>query len=366
MTYVSTLGQALDQAERIKITQLQLSVLQTQIATGKKTQLFEGLGSDVIASKRAREGVVKLGNYMNNIDIADRRLKMMVAALNEAKAQAVAVLNAIEIQTQQGEIELEAISDLARNTANFLRDLLNEKDGDRYLFGGSETTTPPLSNTGTMDTYMITQLTNWANPALPALSITTDELIASYRDRGQLLDTVMGYSAPLSSGTAKSVFVRVEDNAEIDYTVFANMQGLRDIVAGVNMMANLDKVIDEVTRETDDPPLPGYVTAPGATQQEQNDNFFQFFNDVAAMMNQALDRVDSELYQLSQSQAQLAKIKESHKLDQNILKDTIAQVEDADMNEVAVKLNALQIQLEASFRVTASISSLTLVNFLGP
>lgn len=360
MTNVSTLGQALDQAERIKMTQLQLSVMQTQIATGKKTQLFEGLGTDVIASKRARESLTKIGNYMNNIDIADRRLKMMVTAMNEIKEQAKAVLNAVEIQTQQGEIEIDAIGDLARNTANFLNDLINERDGDRYLFGGSETMTPPLSDTGTMDTYILSQLNLWVGS-----TIDTDQLINSYRGRGgaELNDTLIGYSAPLSSGTAKSVYVRVEDNSEIDYTVFANSQGLRDIVAGVNMLANLDQVVDEVTLDADDNPLTT-TTAPGATQQEQNDNFFKFFNDLGAMMNQALDLVDNELYQLSQSQAQLAKIKQSHKLDQNILKDTISQVEDADMNEVAVRLNSLQIQLEASYRVTASISSLTLANFL--
>ncbi|PJB70839.1 MAG: hypothetical protein CO093_06795 [Alphaproteobacteria bacterium CG_4_9_14_3_um_filter_47_13] len=358
MTLVSTLGQSLDQVERLKVMQLQLASLQTQIATGKKTQLFKGLGTDVIASERAREGISRLDNYINNIDIVDRRLKLMIGAMNEMKNQAESVLNAIEIQTQQGEYEIGAVSNLARNTASFLRDLVNTKDGDRYLFGGSETTTAPLSNTGTMQTYMVTQLTSWTNAA-----IDTDQLVSSYNDRMALTDTIIGYSAPLSSGTAKNVYVRVENMTEIDYTVYANSGGMRDIITGVNMMAQIDQVLDKVTLESGDPV--GTVTAPGATKQEQNDNFYQFFNDMAAMLNRALDSMDSELYALSQSQAQISKIKESHKLDKNIFADIINQVEDADMNEVAVKLNSLQIQLEASYRVTASISSLSLVNFLG-
>lgn len=359
MTFISTLGQALDQASRIKMTQLQLATLQMQLSTGKKTQLFKGLGTDVVASERARENITKLGNYVNNIDIADRRLKMMVSAMNEIKNQAESVLNAIEIQTQQGEYEIEAVSNLARNTANFLRDLINLQDGDRYLFGGAETRNPPLANSGTMQTYMVTQLDDWVNA-----NITTDQLIDGYRNRSSLTDTLVGYSAPLSAGTAKSVYVRVENNTEIDYTVFANSQGIRDIIAGVNMLAQVDQVIDEVTLDPDDPPPPGTITAPGATRQEQNDNFYKFFNDIAAMMNNALDSVDTELYSLSQSQAQLAKIKESHNIDRNILKNTVSEVEDADMNDVAIKLNMLQIQLEASYRVTASLSGLSLVNFL--
>ena len=365
MTFVSTLGQALDQIERLKMTQSQLATLQTQVATGKKTQLFKGLGTDVIASERARAGLLQYDTYNNNIDIADRRIKMMVSAMNQIKSQTQDVLNAIEIQTQQGEYEIGSVSDLARNTANFLRDLINQKDGDRYLFGGSETTNPPLSDSGTMETYMLTQLTNWANPTIPANQIDTDQLISSYEDGSQLTDTIMGYSAPLSAGTAKNVYVRVDEYTEIDYTVQGNTDGIRDIVAAVNMLGQIDQVIDQVSSDPNSPPPTGTVTAPGADKQEQNNNFYKFFNDLAAMMNKALDKVDSELYSLSQSQAQIAKIKDDHKLDQNILQDTVSSVEDVDMNEVAVKLNALQNQLEASYRVTASVSQLSLVNFLG-
>ena len=54
MTLVSTLGQALDQIERIKQQQSLLGTLQLQVATGKKSQTFEGLGSDTILSERSR------------------------------------------------------------------------------------------------------------------------------------------------------------------------------------------------------------------------------------------------------------------------------------------------------------------------
>ena len=269
MTFVSTIGQSIDQIERIKVTQLQLADLQQQIATGKKSQTFAGLGTDIIASKRARENFTKLDNYVNNIDIADRRLKMMVEAMTEFKNQAEAVLNAIEIQTQQGEYEIEAVSDLARNTATFLNDLINTKDGDRYLFGGSETKSAPLGSTGSMQTYMKTQLNSWLNAG-----IDTDQLIASYRDQTQLTDTIIGYSAPLSAGTAKNVYVRVEDHTEINYTVFANQDGMRDIVAGVNMLAHIDQVMDEVTLDPDDPV--GTITAPGRPSSNRTIIFISF------------------------------------------------------------------------------------------
>jgi flagellin-like hook-associated protein FlgL len=84
------------------------------------------------------------------------------------------------------------------------------------------------------------------------------------------------------------------------------------------------------------------------------------------MLTGALDQIDTQRFNLSQKQAQIMQIQQGHKQEQATLLDTISNVEDADMNEVAVKLNAMQVQLEASFRVTASLQGLSLVNFLAP
>ena len=362
MTFVSTIGQSLDQVERIKLTQLQLNTLSTQLATGRKTDLFEGLGTDVIPSKRARANFQKIDTYISNIDTADRRVKLMFNTLTEIKNQAEDVLSAIELQTQQGEYEIESVSDLARNTANFIRDLVNLQDGDRYLFGGAETQDAPLKDNGTLETYLLAQLTDWADPATPADQIDTDTLIDNYQNSGILNDSIIGYSATLTSGNVRSVTVRVEQNAEIDYSVYANTDAIRDIIVGVNMIGQIDQVIDEVTLDPDDPATT--ITAPGVTKQDKNNNFYQFFNDLGAMLSRALDGIDTELYQLSQSQAQLAQIREDHVVDKNTLQQTIDDVENVDLNEVAVKLNSLQIQLDASYRVTATISRLNLANFL--
>lgn len=357
MTFVSTLGQSLDQVERLKILQSQLGTLQTQLTTGKKTDLFKGLGSDVITSKKSRANFNALDNYLNNIQTANRRIGMTTNIIAEVKAQAGGLLGSLEIQTQQGEYEIEALGQYANNLQGFIANLLNEKDGDRYLLGGANTLDKPLSDTGALDTYSRKQIEDWVNG-----SLTTDQFIQSYRDKNQLTDTIVGYSAPVASGQTKSVTVRVDDNAEIDYTVKANADPFRNVMIAISMIKNIDAVLDKVTLKDSDPP--GTVTAPGATQQEKNDNFYRVFNDLTAMMNKALDQIDTEQFKLAQAQAQITQIGDNHKVEKNMLANAIAGVEDVDINEVAVKLNALTIQLEASYRVTATISNLNLANFL--
>lgn len=358
MTFVSTLGQALDQVERLKTLQSQLGQLQVQLTTGKKTDLFKGLGTDVIASKKARANFNALDNYLNNIDIADRRIKMTTNLIEEVRTQSEGLLGSLELQTQTGEYEIEALGDYAENLQGFIYNLLNEKDGDRYLLGGANTLSKPLTDTGGLDTYTTKQITDWVNGA-----ITTDQFITSYQDSTQLTDTVIGYSPELTSGMTKNVTVRVDDNAELDYTVKANEEPFRNLLIAISMMKNIDKVIDEVTLDADDN-AGTTVTAPGATREEQNDNFYRVFNDIAVMMNKALDQIDTQRFKLSQVQAQISQIGDNHKTEKNMLASAIASVEDVDINEVALKLNMLTTQLEASYRVTATVSSLNLAQFL--
>ncbi|MFN3826312.1 MAG: flagellin [Micavibrio sp.] len=357
MASVSTLGQSLEQVERLKVLQTQLSTLQSQLTTGKKTDLFKGLGTDVITSKKSRANFNALDNYLTNIETATRRISMTTNLIEEVKAQSENLLGSLELQTQQGEYEIEALGQFADNLQGFIFNLLNEKDGDRYLLAGANTLTKPLSNTGTLDTYTTNQIEDWVNGV-----ITTDEFMNSYKDKAQLTDTIVGYSAEIASGQSKSISVRVDDNAEIDYTVMANADPFRDILVAISMIKNIDAVIDEVTLEDDDPA--GTITAPGSTKQEKNDNFYKVFNDLAAMLNRGLDQIDTERFKLAQAQTQITQIADNHKVEKNMLATTISNAEDVDINEVAVKLNALTIQLEASYRVTATISNLNLASFL--
>lgn len=355
MTAVSTLGQALDQIERIKQMQSTFGDLQLQVASGKKTQLFKGLESDVLRSKRARADIKSTETYINNIDIADRRIKLMNNAIAELKAQAKNIQNALTIQTQEGEIELESINDLADKAFEFIVDLVNAKDGDRYLFSGSDAGQKPVINQTILDTYLDKQFTDWV-----AATIDSETLIQSYRDESSLVDAAVGYSSNMSA--AGKIFVRVDDASEMDYTVLGNSPGFRDLLVSIGAVKKITEVVDEVTLDPEDPITT--ITAPGATRDEQNDNYFRVFNDLAAMINGALDQLDSESFKIGQAAAQISEIRKNHVEDKNNLQSIVSSVEDADMSDTALKLNFLSTQLEASYRITASVSRLTLVNFL--
>lgn len=357
MTNISTLGQALDQMERLKTIQSNLSDLQFQISTGHKTNLFKGLGSQAIGSERARADFKMIDTYMNNIQTAKTRIGIMNNAMGQFKSQAQNVMGLVNIQPTEGDADLPTLGTMAGKVSAFLTELTNQQDGDRYLFGGANTLNQPVTDNGTMDTYMQSKLNDWING-----TIDTDTFIQSYRSRSQLTDATIGYSPQLASGNTKAVTVKADENLEVDYTVMANNDAMRDVMVAVNMFKNLSHAIDKVSSDPGDPI--GTKTAPGATSQDQSTNFYKVYNDIASMLQSGLSKMDQKTADLAQAQVQIGQVNDNHTVEKNTLQTTIGDIENADINEAAVKIQALQIQLEASYRVTASVGSLSLVNFL--
>jgi flagellar hook-associated protein 3 FlgL len=346
MVSISTLGQQQTQTALLRSMQMQLATLQTQVATQKKAQLLKGLGTDAITTKRARADTQKLDSYLQNIDRANSRISQMTLGIQSIQKQVNDVIDSVVNQTQKGNVELDFIRRLAENSYDFIVDALNLKDGDAYVFTGSDAGTKPFIESGTIDAYYGNLNAEWVAGTLtitPPNTTIAQEYISRYKN---IPESILGYSGSLTD--AKQVYVRADDTAELNYTVLANNQAFKDIVAAVNALKNIGNL----------------DTAPGATEEERRNNFFAVFNDIAATLTKAVDNLDTERFKLGTVQVQLERIKEDHIYEKNVLANTIGKIEDVDMNEVALKVTRLTTQLEASYQVTSLVSRLTLVNFL--
>ncbi len=397
MTFVSTLGRNIDQINRLKDLQSELGDLHVQLSTGKIAQRFKGLGKDVIRSERARADFNTLETYVDNIINADRRIKVMTHTLEDFEAQVQNLASAMQTfleegSHQQGDIvyyddpatpeieeipigmssadpsvELETLQGLADNMFEYVVDLLNSKDGSRYMFSGAQTLSKPLFDTGLLDTAVGGIIEDWKSGAIDSDSlISAIKTRDSSKDPNAITDTIVGYSSELASGNVKNTFVRVNEYSEYDYTVLANEDGFRDVLVALNFLRSSDfsPVLDHQDPDNPNPASPLAEGAPGETLQEQKDNFYQVFNEISTMVQSALDKIDAERFKLEQVRANIAEVKEEHQMAKNTLLEEISNVEDADMNEVALNINFMTVRMEASYSVTSSLSKLNLVNYL--
>lgn len=374
MTGISNLGQALDQIERLKSQQITLDNFSTQISTGKKSQKFAGLGGDVLKSQRARADFKELDQYTTNIKNADRRIELMVGALEQIASQANTLLAGITSAPQGGDYpDFETTKELATDVYDYIIDLLNTKDGDRFLFAGSDSSIRPIDDGGLFDTFLGTFRLDDADLITPleqsgfigdwgAGTITTDEFINAYRNTDE---NILGYSESLISGTTGQVRVRVDENSDFDYTTLANEQGLKDLVIALGVIKNLPSP-EYAPGALNTPTAPNTaLETPPFPPAEKQENFYAVINDLGSMIANAVDDIERDQYRLALTQAQTQVIEEQYVYQQNALQTVIAEAEDIDLTETVAKIQQVQTGLEASFSVTALISDLTLVNFLG-
>ena len=133
VTSISTLGQSLTQISNIKRQQFTLNDLQYQLSSGRISRNFSGLETNAIISKRSRAEFNSIETYINNITIADRRLEYMSTSIEELQAQAGNIADIVANEIQEGEIDLEQIHDLTEKIMDFMEDLINAQDNERYV-----------------------------------------------------------------------------------------------------------------------------------------------------------------------------------------------------------------------------------------
>ncbi len=397
MTGVSTLGQALRQIDNISAQQKLFSQLSTQMATGKKTQSYAGLNTDALTSLRSRTQLSNIEIFKNNITRADTRIGLMLTSVEEFQAQSrefskTQTTMVIQGPHQQGEEvyyddpltsvvettivgrtsalpdnDLKSVMDHASNLYNFLVDLVNTQDGDRYVLAGADSLVKPVNDQGTLDAAITSLVSDWKNG-----TITTDDLINDLKDRTStagnpdaLTDTIVGFSPSLTSGNSGDVFIRVSEETEFKYTALANESGFRNVLVALAFLKNEDLgPIEDVYPDGVYPGVPTEIGAPGANSAEKQENFYRVYKELTTMVSQAIDQIDEIRFRLETVRAQMDQTQKSHQNQKTLLLNTITGVEDVDTNEVAVKLTTLKTQLEASYQVTALTAGLSLINFI--
>lgn len=68
--------------------------------------------------------------------------------------------------------------------------------------------------------------------------------------------------------------------------------------------------------------------------------------------------------EFGQAAATINGAKERHRASEGLMRETLGKVEDANIEEVAASILSVQTRLQASYQVTATLSRLSLANYL--
>jgi len=333
---ITNLGQQIAIIAGMKDMQGRMSTLQEQISTGVKHQRYSEYGTDALRILNYRSDLQSKTAFSDNINIGQINIKQMNTAVEESIKQATNVLESITKQLTKGnEFNLESIKGAANTALQVIQANLNAQVGERYLFAGSDVSNPPYNGSSTATANIQTEVKNW----LDGTTTDTDAFISNVSN---LTPSQLGFS--LSVQSSKGVSIRADDNLEVDYTVKATDPGFQKLIAGLNVLANLNQ------------PTTGDIPT--------SDNFYDAVNRVYQLIKEGTSDLQNSETVLASAASVLDSTLTQHQNDQNSIQKTMDSVESTDVSAAIVTFQGLQSQLEASYQLTSILSQLSLARIL--
>ncbi|MCR9256847.1 MAG: flagellin [Alphaproteobacteria bacterium] len=358
---VATIGQNEFVASQINSTNFKLRQLEFQITSGLKSQSYSGLSADGGKLLDFESSTARYTSYIESIDQAERRLDVSQSAIAQLEESAIRARS--EYFAVQPNYDLDST---VRSTAGVqfesaideVSRVLNSFFEGRFLFGNETADQSGLNggDTQLIDSFseMITAVD--ANVGAGAYtSAALQNAVNTYLQldnaTGQInqvagVDQQAGYYNAQTYDPSFQTTARIDEGRTVDYGIDANELGVRRVVKGLLLM-------NYAMREYNDPT--GFTTT-----AEARDAFDQGFQD----LEQGLEDIRVLVGQTGVRQQTLKQVRAEHETTLALLEQQTAEVRDADAFEATTEFQRLQIQLQASYQVTASLQQLTLSNFI--
>lgn len=306
----STAGQSLYMLQQINKANQELTKTQTQVASGKVSADYAGLGDKAALLEASRTAANKADAYKSNTDMALNQVDLQDTQLSSLSDLANQLRSSITtaVANNDGQSLMATMQGIFDQASQ----VLNSKDANgNYIYGGDKDNTPPLNVT------TLAQLV-----ALPSAS------------------------AAFSNGT-QTKSVQVADGQSVQVGVLASdigtqlMQVLKDVAGfdsgssgNFSATPNLSQAqMDFLTNE-----IPASVTAAQQVNDGAATNGFNY-----KTLQAASDHASS----LS-----------------TIYQGFVSDIEDVDMPTAISKLNQNQVALQAALQVTSSLNQVSLLNYL--
>jgi flagellin-like hook-associated protein FlgL len=372
---VATLAQNLLLQSQVRTIQTQLDKTQLQIASGKKTDIYSGLGSTSRLTLDFHRQKEQIQNYRDNIAATSARLQVMDKALTRlteigTEFRSKFLQNRIYMGTDPS---VRAVfQQEAQSALREINQILNSQYEGRYLFSGRLISTPPMINPGAvgsagtplavLDNVVNTAagsnyVTNGAQTCLNSVVTTLTPSGAAYTG---VAPNTYPYQGDLPAYSNVSPFtnaltIRADSGTDIGYTVRGDDTSVAALLQGVYIFATATynagaeqsffSLMDAASFRIDQSLDGSTLTAPTGVPTSTNPAFSglrALLGNVGAIENR-LKSVDLQ-----------------HEQTQTLLDNELSRLEDADPYEAITKLQGLQSQLTSSFQVTATLRDLTL------
>jgi flagellin-like hook-associated protein FlgL len=334
----------LDVTRNIRHLNLQLTKQNQQLGSGRYADGLIGVSQRALELSQLKAQLGTVTNYKSAVQTAQNRVDMYAFTIEEiidiaTEAQETMIKNRDPFFARTAAPREQAMVMLDR-----IGNLLQTKDGNRFLFAGINYTDNPING----------QLSNiggggnvYPPGAVPAAFVPVTG--AGSFPAGAYANAAAFFLNPTPSvpGTYDDFFntagttLYSDDNELVNYGVSAGEIGFQRVIDAIIRFRDATVDID---------------LDPAGYQARVDDAYEQLMIGIA--------EIKSIASRNGYKQQQLREIQERHDRTVDVLKTRIGSIENADIAEVSVTIKNLQTALEASYVITRDSLQLSLVNYL--
>lgn len=335
---------------------IRLDTLTRQVADGQKGPGYGDIAPEARRAIDLRADLARRDTWQGTIDRTLARTTVTQGAMTRLADIATRFYqHAIKMDGTSAEL-ISAVAAQARGAMAEVAALLNERHAGEYVFGGTDTQNPPVPNPqGIATSGMATDIAaavaglsagNAAAVAAATLAAATSDASGTTPFSVFLSDPAQGLlearrSVPASEGERVAYGIVANRNAAAASTGDTTGSWSRDILRGLATLAALDP-----------------------SQAQLGTDFTALVTTVRDGFRSAIDALGVEAGALGATEERLGAIARRHQDVTITLTTQLASIEEVDMAETISRLDATKIQLEASYRAIAMVSSLRLTDYI--
>ncbi len=332
----------------------QLDTLTEQASTGMVSQTYAGLGSGAGVSVNLHPQLNQLQTYQNNINQAAATMQVTQSAMTQMQQIAATFVANMPKLNNLNAVQVDSVAANARAALSEVAGLLNSKDGNTYVFAGQDSSNPPVpSPSAILSSGFYTDI-NAAVTSLAAngASATTAATLATASSNAAGTSPFSAYmSQPASAISAPVVQTGESTTVQVGLLASANS------VASSSGSSTTGSYMRDLMR--------ALATIGSMSSSQVNaSGFGALVKNTTDSLNGVVSAMATDTGILGNTQSNLTHVQTLLTATATALNGQVSSVEQVDMAATLSNLANMQTQLQASYKLIAGESTLSLVKFL--
>jgi flagellar hook-associated protein 3 FlgL len=332
----------------------QLDTLTEQVSTGLVSQSYAGLGSGAAISLNLNVQLTALSTAQSNINQATGSMQVTQSAMTQIQQVAATFVADMPNLNSVNPQEVDSIAANARQALTQVANLLDTQDGDTYVFGGQDSSNPPVTSPNDI---LSSGFYSQINAAVVSLS-----------SNGAAATTAATLSIASSNAAGTSPFSTYmsQPASAIAAPIVETGEGS---MVQTGLLASANSVAVSTGTSTTGSYMRDLLRALAtigsmSSSQASDPNFAALVQDTTTSLNGVVSAMATDVGVLGNTQSNLTNIQTQLSDTTTALTAQVSDVQDVDMATTISNLTATQTQLQASYRLITTENSLSLVSFL--